>query len=555
MSLHAPVLVLNTNVKREFGRKAQLNNIVAAKAVSGIIRTCLGPMAMLKMVLDSMGGIALTNDGNAILREIDVVHPAAKSMIELSRAQDENVGDGTTSVIILAGEVLQMADPWIEKGIHPRLIIGGFTKALDDALESMEKFSVKVDINNRDEMLKVLASSIGTKFISRWSPLMSELALDSVQTVYKRLDDGRKEIDIKQYAKVEKIPGGEISESRVLKGVMINKDVTHPKMRRRIENPRILLLDCPLEYKKGESNMSFEITKEGQWTDILKEEEEYIARICSDIIRFKPDVVITEKGLSDLAQHYFVKANITALRRAKKTDNNRIARACGCTIVSRTDEIQDSDIGTGCGLFEIRKIGDEYFTFIDECKNPKACTIVLRGPNKDVLNEMERNLQDAMNVARNVMLDERLVPGGGAIEMAMSQALISRSNSIEGIQQWTYRGIANALEVIPRTLAQNCGAKVIRVLTELRAKHASNPLENYTWGIDGEKGSIVDMRQLKIWEPLAVKSQTIKTAIEAACLLLRVDDIVSGIKKKKEGGSAPSMNPEDVSNANEGAME
>jgi len=372
---------------------------------------------------------------------------------------------------------------------------------------------------------------------------MCNLAITAVQTV--SVEEGDKtEIDIKRYAKVEKIPGGEIEDSIVLKGVMLNKDITHPKMRRRIENPRILLLDCPLEYKKGESQTNFEIQNEDDFTRLLKIEEEYIARICADIIKHKPDLVFTEKGVSDLAQHYFVKNNITAIRRLRKTDNNRIARVCGATIVNRTEEIQASDIGTECGLFEIKKIGDEYFTFLTECKAPKACTIVLRGASKDVLNEVERNLTDAMNVARNIVHEPKLVPGGGAIEMALSQALVEKSKSIEGVEQWPYRAVANALEVIPRTLAQNCGASVIRVLTELRAKHAVNPLENASWGVDGDTGVVTDMRTIGIWEPLSVKAQTIKTAIEAACILLRVDDVVSGISKKKEGGSGPQVSQE-----------
>lgn len=544
--MQAPVLVLNASTKRETGREAQLNNIMAAKAVAGIIRTCLGPKAMLKMILDPMGGIVLTNDGNAILREIDVTHPAAKSIIELSRAQDENVGDGTTSVVILAGEMLQVAEPFLEKQIHPTVIIQGFFRALDDLTELLDKFATKLDLSKKAEMIKVIQSCIGTKFVSRWGDLMCNLALDAVQTV--SLDDnGRKEIDIKRYARVEKIPGGEIEESCVLRGVMLNKDITHPKMRRRIENPRILLLDCPLEYKKGESQTSFEILKEDDFTALLKVEEEYIARVCSDIIKFKPDLVITEKGVSDLAQHYFIKNNITAIRRVRKTDNNRIARSCGATIVNRTDEIQESDVGTGCGLFEIRKIGDEYFTFIVDCKAPKACTILLRGASKDVLNEVERNLMDAMSVARNVAYDARMVPGGGAIEMALSQALSEKSKSIEGVMQWPYRAVANALEVIPRTLTQNCGASVVKILTDLRAKHAVAPMENVSWGVDGNKGVIADMKTLGIWEPYAVKAQTLKTAIEAACILLRVDDVVSGISQKKDkpsGGGQPQQAPE-----------
>jgi len=492
------------------------------------------------MVLDAMGGIVLTNDGNAILREIDVNHPAAKSMIELSRAQDENVGDGTTSVIILAGEVLSMAESWIEKGTHPRLIIGGYTKALEDALQTIDKLAVRVDLNNRSELLKIVQSSIGTKFISRWSDLMCNLALDAVLAV--TIQDGdRKEIDIKRYAKVEKVPGGDITDCKVISGVMINKDVTHAQMRRRIDNPKIVLLDCPLEYKKAESQFSIELSSEEHWTQILKTEEEYVSRLCQDIIKFKPDIVITEKGVSDLAQHHFLKNNITAFRRARKTDNNRIARACGATIVNRTDEIKESDVGTNCGLFEVRKIGDEFFAFFEECKEPKACTVLLRGANKDVLNETERNLMDAMNVARNVLLDARLVPGGGAVEMAVSQALMVKSNSIQGVQQWTYRAIANALEVIPRTLAENCGAKVIRILTELRAKHASDPEKNSSWGIDGERGVLADMKDLGVWETVAVKTQTLKTAIEAACLLLRVDDIVSGLSQKGQRTGGPQV--------------
>lgn len=546
----SPVVVLNTSTKRETGRKAQLGNIAASKAVADIIRTCLGPRAMLKMVLDAMGGIVLTNDGNAILREIDVNHPAAKSMIELSRSQDENVGDGTTSVIILAGEILAQAEAWISKGIHPRLIIGGYQKALDDAMNALDKFSVKVDLNDRKQMLKIVASSIGTKFVSRWSDLMCNLALDAVMIV--NLDeDGRKEVDIKRYAKVEKIPGGDITESRVMKGVMLNKDVVHGQMKRRILNPRIILLDCPLEYKKAESQAIFEVSKENLWNEILKQEEEYVGQLCADILKFKPDVVVTEKGLSDYAQHIFLKHGISALRRARKTDNNRIARATGATIVNRTDELQESDVGTRCGLFEVQKIGDEYFAFFDECKEPKACTILLRGASKEVLNETERNLMDAMNVARNVLLEPKLVPGGGAIEMALSQELFTRSNAIEGFEQWTYRGIANALEIIPRTLAQNCGAKVIKVLTDLRAAHASDPTKNFTYGINGETGEIVDMNTYDIWETAAVKSQTIKTAVEAACLLLRVDDILSGGGKKQGGapGGQPQMAPEDFEGA------
>ncbi|KAF4125810.1 T-complex protein 1 subunit gamma [Geosmithia morbida] len=549
---------------RQVGRKAQMSNIAAAKTVADIIRSCLGPKAMLKMLLDPMGGIVLTNDGHAILREIEVSHPAAKSMIELSRTQDEEVGDGTTSVIIMgwfslsfpcaysgsgrreeksltmdwririAGEILAHALPQLERNIHPVVIISAFKRALKDAVDIIDEISNPIDVNDDEAMAKLISSSIGTKFVSRWMDQMCSLALKAVRTVTWEAGNGKTEVDVKRYARIEKVPGGQIEDSTVLDGVMVNKDITHPKMRRRIENPRIVLLDCTLEYKKGESQTNIEISKEDDWNRVLQIEEEQVKAMCDAIIAVKPDLVITEKGVSDIAQHFFMKANITALRRVRKTDNNRIARATGATIVNRVADLQESDVGTGCGLFEIDKIGDEYFTFLTKCKDPKACTILLRGPSKDVLNEIERNLHDAMGVARNVMFHPRLSPGGGATEMAVSVRLSQLAKSIEGVQQWPYRAVAEALEVIPRTLVQNAGKSPVRVLTELRAKQAEG---NSSWGIDGDSGAIVDMKEYGVWEPEAIKLQSIKTAIEAACLLLRVDDICSA--KKGQPGYAP----------------
>jgi len=531
-----PIMVLSQNTKRDSGKKVQLENINAGKTIGDVVRTCLGPRAMLKMLMDPMGGIVMTNDGNAILREITVQHPAAKTMIEIARTQDEEVGDGTTSVIVLAAEVLGVSHQFLEEKMHPTVVIQAYRQALEDATNLLrEKVSTPIDMNDQVAVRKVIQSCVGTKFIAKWSDLACDIALDAVKTVCLE-NGGKREIDIKRYAKVEKIPGGTIEDSRVLKGVMFNKDVTHPKMKRRIENPRILLLDCNLEYKKGESQTNIEIMKEEDFSKILEQEEAYIKKMCDEIIAFKPDLVITEKGVSDLAQHFFNKAGITAVRRLRKSDNLRVARACGATIVNRTDEITEEDIGTGAGLFEVRKIGDEYFTFIEECKDPKACTILLRGASKDILNEVERNLQDALNVARNLHQEPSLVPGGGATEMELAHLLTQKAKSLKGVIQWPYKAVASALEVIPRTLAQNCGANTIRALTALRAKHASEQENNVNWGINGESGELADMSSLGIWEPLAVKLQVFKTAIETAILLLRIDDIVSGSKKKGDAG-------------------
>lgn len=527
--MQAPVVYMNTSTERQTGRQAQISNITAAKAVADIIRTCLGPKAMLKMLLDPMGGIVLTNDGHAILREIDVSHPAAKSMIELSRTQDEEVGDGTTTVIILAGEILAQTFPYIEKNIHPVIIIQALKQALSDALEIIHQVSVKVDLENEEAMIKLIKSSIGTKYINKWSQKMCELSLKAVRTVMLEQGD-YKEIDIKRYVRIEKIPGGEITDSEVLDGILLNKDVTHPKMKRNIENPRIILLDCPLEYKKGESQTNIEITKEEDWNRILQIEEEQVKLLCDQLLELKPDLVLTEKGVSDLAQHYLLKGGVTALRRVKKSDNNRIARATGATIVNRVEDLKESDIGTRCGEFRVELIGDEYFTYLVKCKDPQACTVVLRGPSKDILNEIERNLHDAMAVTRNVMFEPSLSPGGGATEMAVSVKLAEKAKTIEGVAQWPYQAVADAFEVIPRTLIQNCGGNPIKVLSQLRAKHANG---EHTFGIDGDLGKVVDMNQYGVWEPEVIKQQSIKTGIESACLLLRVDDIVSGVRQQQ----------------------
>lgn len=554
--MNVPIIVLNVDTKRETGREAQLSNIKAGKAVSSIIKSTLGPRAMLKMMLDPIGGITMTNDGNGILREIDVVHPAAKSMIELSRAQDEEVGDGTTSVIVLAGEMLDVSTEFFKKEIHPSVVVAGYYKALEDAINIAESLGTSVNLENEEEVNDVIRSCLATKFASKWDNLISNLAFKAVMTVYNK-ESKVFDCDIKKYAKVEKIPGGLLSECEVLDGVMLNKDVIHPQMDRKKENPRVILLDSTLEYKKGESQTNMEFTKETDFTAALEQEKKEIKALCENIIKLKPDVVVTEKGVSDLAAYYLQKANISVLRRLRKTDNNRLAKATGATIVNRPEELQESDVGTKCGLFEVRKIGDEYYSYFVKCKDPKACTIVLRGASKDVLNEMNRNLDDAMCVCRNVLREPKLVPGGGAFEMEVSAQLMEKANSIEGLIQLPYKAIAKALEVIPRTLINNCGGDVIRTITDLRARHADKENKDKAYlGIDGNKGKIANMKDLKIFDTLAVKKQTLKTSIESTCMILRIDDIVSGIKKK-EGGkqvqqAAPTEDAETFGDSRDG---
>ncbi|GFE52924.1 CCT chaperonin gamma subunit [Babesia ovis] len=525
------VLVFKPSLKKESDRKAQLATIQASRALSEVIRTTLGPRAMLKMMLDPMGGIVITNDGNAILREIDVANPAAKSLIELSRSQDEEVGDGTTSCVILSGQMLANSEPLLKREIHPSKIVEGYMEALEDALKVMDAIATKIDLNDEVAVKDVIQSSLETKFCNKWGDLIASLALNAVQKVKQTRPDGRTVIDIKRYAKVEKLPGGMPEDSIVLDGILINKDVTHPSMSRRIENPKVLILDCTLEYKKGESQTIVDISDEAGWAKLLEQEETEIFNMCQNIIQTGCNVCVTEKGVSDLAQHFLSKAGISCIRRIRKTDANRLARVTGATIVNRTEELLPSDVGTGCGLFEVKKIGDEYFSYFVKCKDPKACSIVLRGSSKDVLNEIERNLQDALNVCRNIMLEGKLLPGGGATEIEVACRLAEKLDSKAGLKRWSYRAAAKAFEVIPKTLAQNCGANPVRVITELTSLHAAG---NVNAGLDGETGEICDTMKKKIFDTFAVKAQIFKSAIEAACMLLRIDMIVSGIGKQEE---------------------
>lgn len=368
---------------------------------------------------------------------------------------------------------------------------------------------------------------------------MGKISLQAIRSVVTE-ENGSTQVDIKHFIKIEKIAGGDVTESCVLAGCMFNKDVTHASMRRKIANPRIILLDCNLEYKKP-ANVVIKMEKAPDFEQIMKDEEEQVKQMVMDIVKHKPDIVITEKGLSDEAQHWFLKYNVTCFRRLQGSSNNRVARASGATICTVPSEIKDSDVGTKCGLFEVQKIGDEYWTFLTDCKDTKASTILLRGASKDLLNEMERNLHDGMAVLRNVILDPAICPGGGATEMSISAKLADKSKLISGPEQHPYHAISIGLEVIPRTLLQNCGADIVRTLTGLRAKHVKGSKETSIWGVDGITGQLTDMTTNGVWEPVAVKRQTLKTAIEAACLLLRIDDVLSGVGKKPAGGGPAGM--------------
>jgi T-complex protein 1 subunit gamma len=540
-SAGAPVLILNTNTERETGRKAQKSNIEVAKQVAGIVRTCLGPQAMMKMLLDPMNGTTCTADGHAILREIEMAHPAARTLLELCRTQDEEVGDGTTSVIILAGEILGVAQGLLDSKFHPVSIISAYRKALDVALKVLRECSVPVKSESDAEMMELLRGTLGTKIGQQWGEQLCGMALKAVRLVAKQ-DGPHAEVDIKRYVRIEKIPGGDVAESQVLDGVAINKDILHPQMRRRIEKPRVLLLDCPLEYRKGESMTNLEVVRDGDWNAFLQLEEQQVREACEKLIAFRPDVIVCEKGVSDLAQHYLLKAGVSVLRRLKKSDNNRIARATGAVIVNQVDDLKEADVGTRCGLFEVRLVAGDYYAFFEQCREPKACSIILRGPSKDVINEIERNLHDAMAVARNLLLSPSLVPGGGAVEARISVELEKQAASMGTIEKYAFKALSHAFQVIPRILLQNAGAEPTPLIVDLRARILQS---GELWAVDGVRGTLIPAAE-GVKEATAVKVQTIKSAVEAACMILRVDDILSGLKKKAEAPSGPIVQDDDA---------
>ncbi|OUC47991.1 T-complex protein 1, gamma subunit [Trichinella nativa] len=521
-----PILILGEEVKRESGDNVRLNNINSAavrftstsnycKAIADVIRTCLGPRAMLKMVIDGMGGIAITSDGNAVLRELQVQDAAAKAMIEVSRTQDQETGDGTTSVIILASEFMRAVKPFLEQGFHPIKIITTLQSILDDIVVAL-----------KDQL-----SCLGTKLMEKYIPMATKMAMEATKIVMETSGGNRKEIDIKRFVRIEKIPGGSLSDSELLKGVVLNKDVLHPKMRRYIKNPRIILLDGALEFKKAESKMSMNAINV---EEILHLEELALREMCDAIIALKPDLVFTEKGCSDLVLEYLMRSNISVIRRIKKTDNDRLSRVCGAQIVSEVFDLNESDVGTKATLFEVELIGHEYFAKVVNHNDPHACTLILRGANKDLLKEIERNFNDALNVVRNVYLNPRAVPGGGAVEMCLGHILKKKAFDKEGVAQFIYNAIADAFEVIPLTLLSNCDSNPIREITSLRVKYAQ---EISTWGVNGINGSLVDMHTYNVWDPLLVKQQIYKSAIETTMMILRIDDIVSGVKSKRDNSA------------------
>ena len=532
-----PVLVLKESALQQKGRDAQKNNIAAAKLVAELVRTSLGPRGMDKMLVDSLGDVTITNDGATILKEIDVQHPAAKMMVEISKTVDNEVGDGTTSSVVFAGSLLAKAEELLEKDVHATVIIEGFQAASEKALLLLQELAKPVSPSERDVLLKVAKTSMESKLISDDSDMLSKLVVDAILQVVEKEVEGHK-VDLDNI-KVEKKAGGSIRNTKLIKGIVLDKEVVHSGMPAKIEKAKIALLNSPLEIEKTEMSAEIRITDPTQMQMFLEEENRMLKSMVDKIHEIGANVLICQKGIDDIAQHYLAKQGILSVRRVKESDMTKLAKACGGRISSNIDDMTPKDLGTA-ELVEQRKVETEKWVFIEGCKNPRAITILIRGGSQRVVDEVDRSLHDSLMVVKDVIEKPAVVAGGGAPEEYLSSHLKDWADRFEGREQLAIKKYAEALEIIPLTIAENAGMDPINTMVTLRAKQSQG--KKWT-GIDARNTRVADMYTLDIIEPAAVKEQIIKSATEAACMILRIDDVIASSGGKGGGPRGPPMPP------------
>ena len=518
-----PVLILKEGSQRTAGREAQRSNIMAAKAVAGAVRTTLGPKGKDKMLVDTMGDVVITNDGVTILKEMDIEHPAAKMMVEIAKTQDAEVGDGTTTAVVVAGELLKQAEALLDQEIHPTVIAAGYRDATDKAIEILKSIAVKVTVKDEELLKKIAITAMTGKGSGTSRGDLAGLAVKAVKAVID--EDGTVDTD---NITVEKKVGAGITDSQLVEGVVVDKERLHPNMPKKVTGAQIALLNAPVEIEKTEVDAKIEITSPDQLQAFLDQEEVMLKGMVENIVKTGANVVFAQKGIDDLAQHFLAKAGIYTVRRVKKSDMEKLARATGGRIVTSIHELTKDDLGKA-GLVEERKIGDDKMTFVEECTNPKSVSIILRGGTEHVVDELERAMNDAIRVVGVVVEDKMLVPGGGAPEVELALRLREYAATVGGREQLAIEAFADAMEVIPKTLAENAGLDQIDSLVSLRSQHEKGVKSS---GLDMETGKPVDMLNLGVVEPLRVKTQAIQSAAEAAVMILRIDDVIAS----KSGG-------------------
>jgi thermosome len=522
-----PVLLLKEGTERTTGRSAQEKNIAAAKIIAEAIRSALGPKGLDKMLVDSFGDVVITNDGATILKEMEIQHPAAKFVVELAKVQDDEVGDGTTTVVIIAGELLKQAEELLVQDVHASIIVDGYRKATEKAMEDLAKLAIEVDIKDRAMLKEGVRTSMGSKVISGHSSYLADLVIDAALQVTVETD-GKRVCDIDNI-KIEKKKGESVKETELIKGIILDKSVVHSGMPKKIEGAKILLIDAPVEVTKTEFDAKINITSPDQMKSFLDQEQSMIEDMVKKILASGANVILSQKGIDDLAQHFLTKKGVLAVRRIKKSDMEKLAMATDAKIVTQIDGITKDDLGSA-DVVEERKIADDDFVFIEGCKNPKSVSILIRGGSDLIVDEADRSIHDALCVVRNMIQDSQVVPGGGAPQIYLSQRLKDYANTLTGREQLAVEKFAEALEIIPRTLAENAGLDPIDVLVALRAAH-ENGEDNA--GVDLQTGKPTDMVKSKIFEPISVARQAISSASEAAQMILRIDDIIAA---KSTGG-------------------
>jgi thermosome len=525
-----PVLIMREGSRRTGGRDAQRNNIMAARTIAEAIKSSLGPKGMDKMLVDSSGDVIITSDGRTILDKMDIDHPAAKMMVEVAKTQDAEVGDGTTTSVILAGELLGKAEDLIDKGVHPTLIVEGYIKAASKALETLEDIAIPVMPVGKEFLKKVAATSMASKLVSERKEQLAGIAVEAVLSVAQKIG-GDYLVDLDDII-IEKKPGESLTQTRLIEGVVLDKEVVHSGMPKRVEKAKIALLESALEIKKTEFDTKINIELPEQMESFLQEEESMLKAMVEKIVTSGANVVICQKGIDDVAQHFLARKGVLAVQRVKESDVKKLAMATGGKPVTNLEELSKSDIGFA-GLVEERKIGDDKMTFIEGCENPRSVSILIRGADKRFIDEAERSVHDALCVVRDVVQEPKIVAGGGAPEMEIARALRGYAETLPGREQLAVRSFGEAMEIVPLTLGENAGLDPIDLLLELRARHEKG--EKWA-GVDAFEGKIKDMRDLEVYEPLSVKKQTIKSATEAATMILRVDDVIASGRMK-----APSM--------------
>jgi archaeal chaperonin len=534
VSSQVPILLLKEGSSEIKDKDAQQNNITAAKLVTQMVKTSLGPRGMDKMLVDTLGDVTITNDGATILKEIDVEHPAAKIMVEISKSVDNEVGDGTTSVVLLAGSLLEKAEELINKKVHPTLIVDGFRKSAEKAIELLKEIAEKIDPQDKEYLKKIATTSMSSKLTSTNSPELSNIVINAVLSILEKSNEYNKKFKVDvDNIKVEKKPGGSIGDTKLINGIVLDKEVVHGGMPKRVENAKIVLLNCPLEIEKTEFDAKININNPEQIQQFINEENMMLKAMVDKISITEANVVLCQKGIDEMAQHYLAKSGILSVRRIKESDMFKLSKATGARLITNLDDLTQEDLGQA-NLVEERHIESDKWVFVEECKNPKSVTILVRGGSQRVIDEVERSIHDAIMSVKDVVEYPYIITGAGAPEAFLCHKLREWVNRLSGREQLSAEKFIEALESIPLTLAENAGMDPIDSKVQLHTKASTSNKPKY--GIDVIHGKISDVSVKEIFEPLAVKEQVINAATEASSMILRIDNVIASSKSKTPSG-------------------